>query len=96
MYSPKNHKLHKFATTNSNFSKSTLSDMHHRKTYMNIIFQQNQVSRLFKTMHTNLLAKICKLQKFANCINLQLAIRISKNHAFWICTIPPHGYLGRF
>ena len=26
------------------------------------------------------------LQKFANRINLQLAIRISKNHAFWTCT----------
>ena len=26
------------------------------------------------------------LQKFANCINLQLAIRISKNHAFRTCT----------
>ena len=24
-----------------------------------------------------------------NCINLQLAIRISKNHAFWTCTTPP-------
>ena len=28
------------------------------------------------------------LQKFGNCINLQLAIRISKNHAFGICTTP--------
>ena len=28
------------------------------------------------------------LQKFANCINLQLAIRISKNHAFRKCTTP--------
>ena len=28
------------------------------------------------------------LQKFANCINLQLAIRISKNHAFLTCTTP--------
>ena len=26
------------------------------------------------------------LQKFANCINLQLAIRILKNHAFRTCT----------
>ena len=31
--------------------------------------------------------QIC-LQKIANCINLQLAIRISKNHAFWTCTTP--------
>ena len=28
------------------------------------------------------------LQKNANCINLQLAIRISKNHAFQTCTTP--------
>ena len=28
------------------------------------------------------------LQKIANCINLQLAIRISKNHAFQTCTTP--------
>ena len=56
--------------------------MHHRKTYMYINFQQNRVSRSVKTVHTNLFAK------FANCINLQLAIRISKNHAFRTCTTP--------
>ena len=36
-------------------------------------------------------SKLCTqtyLQQFANCINLQLAIRISKNHAFWTCTTP--------
>ena len=36
-------------------------------------------------------SKLCTqiyLQKFANCINLQLAIRISKKHAFRICTTP--------
>ena len=36
-------------------------------------------------------SKLCTqiyLQKFANCINLQLAIRISKNHAFRPCTTP--------
>ena len=35
--------------------------------------------------------KLCTqiyLKKFANCINLQLAIRISKNHAFRTCTTP--------
>ena len=34
-------------------------------------------------------SKLCTqiyLQKFTNCINLQLAIRISKNHAFRTCT----------
>ena len=30
----KNCKLHKFATTNSNFEKSIFLDMHHHKTYM--------------------------------------------------------------
>ena len=37
------------------------------------------------------LSELCTqiyLQKFANCINLQLAIRISKNHAFRTCTTP--------
>ena len=56
--------------------------MHHRETYMYINFQQIQVSRSVKTVHTNLFAK------YANCINLQLAIRIFKNHAFWTCTTP--------
>ena len=73
MYSPKNCKLHKFATTNSIFFKLTLSNMNHRKIYMFINFQQNQASRSFKTVHTNLFAK-----KYANYINLQLAIRIFK------------------
>ena len=30
VYSQKNRKLHKFATTNNDFQKSTISDMHHR------------------------------------------------------------------
>ena len=64
----KNRKLHKFATTCNNFEKSTLSDKHHLKTYMNINFQQNRVSRSVKIVHTNLFAKNCKLHKFAqNC-----------------------------
>ena len=36
-------------------------------------------------------SKLCTqiyLQKFANCINLQLVIRISKNHAIRTCTTP--------
>ena len=84
MYSPKNRKLHKFATTNTIFLKSALSDMHHRKTYMYINFQQNRVSKLVKTVHTNLFAKIC---------NLQLEFRkiTPFGHA-----LPPHGHSGRF
>ena len=81
-YLQKNRKLHKFATYNSNFEIKLLSDMHHRITYLYINFQQNQVSRSVKTVHT------IYLQKFANCINLQLAIRILKNHAFRKCTTP--------
>ena len=60
----KNRKLNKLATTNNNFQKSTLSDMHHRKTYMHINFQQNHVGRSVKTVHTNFFAKSCKLHKF--------------------------------
>ena len=78
-YLQKNRKLHKYATYNLNFETKLLSDMHHRITYLYINFQQNRVSRSVKTVHTSL---------FANCINLQLAIRISKNHAFRTCTTP--------
>ena len=42
------------------FVKSIISDMHDHKTYMHIKFQQNQVCRSVKTVHTNLFAK--KLQ----------------------------------
>ena len=58
LFAKKNRKLHKFATTNNNFFKSSLSDMHHRKTYMYINFQQNRVSRSVKSVHTNVFAKI--------------------------------------
>ena len=58
MYLEKKCKLYKFATTNSNLKKkSTLSNMHHRKTYMHINFQHNRVSRSVKNVHTNLFAK---------------------------------------
>ena len=33
-----NRKLHKFATTNSNFEKKNILDMHHHKTYMYVNF----------------------------------------------------------
>ena len=39
--------------------------MHHHKTWMYINFQQNQVCRSVKTVHTNLFAKRRKLHKFA-------------------------------
>ena len=46
--------------------------MHNRIKYMYINFQQNQVCRSVKTVHTNLFAKI------ASCINLHLPIVIKK------------------
>ena len=58
-------KLHKLATTKNIFGKSTLSDMHDRRTYMHINFQQNRVNILVKTVHTNLFAQYRKLHKFA-------------------------------
>ena len=56
--------------------------MHQYETYIYINFQQNRVNRSVIIVHTNLFAK--KLQ-IANCINLQLALWISKNHAFRTC-----------
>ena len=62
----KNCKLHKFVTTNNIFFKSTISDMHHRKTYMHTNFQQIWVSRLVKNRaHKYICQKKCKLHKFA-------------------------------
>ena len=43
-------KLHKLATTNSNFEKKVLLDMHHHKTYMYINFQQDQVKTQVMTV----------------------------------------------
>ena len=37
--------------------KSTLSDMHHHKTYMYINFQQNQVKSQIMTVYTSLFAQ---------------------------------------
>ena len=56
----KNRKLHKFATTNSNFEENFFLDMHYYKTYMYINFQQNRINRSVITVHTNVFRK--KLQ----------------------------------
>ena len=58
-------KLHEFVLINLQLpvvilKKSSISDMHHRTTYMYINFQQNQVSRSVKYVDTNLFAQ--KLQ----------------------------------
>ena len=64
-------KLHKFATTNSNFEKkqTILLDLHHHKMYMYINFQQIQVKTQVMTVHTSLFAKNRKLHKFATTDN---------------------------
>ena len=46
-------KLHKFATTNSNFEKNNyFRHIHHHKMYMYINFQQNQVKTQVMTVPT--------------------------------------------
>ena len=128
-------KLHKFATTNSNFEEnqsfwtciiikhtcisifSKIGLKHKSRPCLQvysqkiascinlqlriIIFQNRQFQTciIVKRTCTSIFSKIglvdqskpCTqiyLQKIANCINLQLAIRISKNQAFRTCTTP--------
>ena len=127
-------KLHKFATTNSNFEEnqsfwtciiikhtcisifSKIKNTSHDRAYkfirkkiascinlqLRIIIFQNRLFQtciIVKRTCTSIFSKIglvdqskpCTqiyLQKIANCINLQLAIRISKNQAFRTCTTP--------
>ena len=56
--------------------------MHHRKAYMYINFQQNQVSRSVKTVHINLFAKNRKSPKFATTNS-----NFEKNRLFQMCVI---------
>ena len=59
-------KLHKFATTKSNFEKkNSFRYMHHHKPCMYMNIQQNQVKTQVMTVHTSLFAKNRKLHKFA-------------------------------
>ena len=82
MYLPKNRIFHYFATTNRRFSKSSLSDIrHHYHTCTSFFSKIGLINQ----------SKPCTqiyLPRNANCINLQLAIRISKNHEFRTCTTP--------
>ena len=48
-------KLHKFATTNSNFEKKIILEIHHHKTYVYINFHQNQVKTQVMTVPTRYL-----------------------------------------
>ena len=59
------------------FKESIISDMHRRKAYMYINFQQNRVSRSVKTVHINLFAK-----KISSYINLQLPIVIFEKSSY--------------
>ena len=128
-------KLHKFATTNSNFEENqsfwtciiikhtcisifSKIGLKHKSwpclqvysqkiascinLQLRIIIFQNRLFQtciIVKRTCTSIFSKIglvdqskpCTqiyLQKIANCINLQLAIRISKNQAFRTCTTP--------
>ena len=83
MYLQKNRKLHEFATTNIFFFKNR-----HFQTC--IIVKRTCVS-IFSKIGLVDQSKTCTqiyLQKFLNCNNLQLAIRILKNHAYRTCTTP--------
>ena len=74
-------KLHKFATTNSNFEENqSFLDMHHHKTYMYINFQQNRVKTYVMTVLTSLFAKNRKLHKFATTNNNFPKSNISDMH----------------
>ena len=80
MYSSKTRKLHKFATTNSIFLN---------RPFQTCIIVKRTCISIFSKIGIVDQSKLCTqvyLQKFANCIDLQLAIRISKNHAFRTCT----------
>ena len=73
----KNRKLHNLQLPILISKKSIISDMHHPAIYMYINFQQNQLVDQSKPCTQIYLHKI-----IINCINLQLAIRISRNRSF--------------
>ena len=83
MYLQKNRKLHEFATTNIFFFKN--------RHFQTCIIVKRTCTSIFSKIGLVDLSKPCTqiyLQIFANCINLQLAIRILKNHTFRTCTTP--------
>ena len=61
----KNRKLHKAVNTNRNFNKSNISNMHHRITYYNYVYQFSAKSG--KSRVNNFLGK-----KIVSCMKLQL------------------------
>ena len=76
-------KLHKFATTDSKFTNHQLFQI--------CINVQRTCISIFSIIGLVEQSKLCTqmyLQKIVSCINLQLAIKNSKNHAFRTCTTP--------
>ena len=81
MYLQKNRKLHEFATTNIYFFLN--------RHFQTCIIVKRTCISIFSKIGLVDQSKTCTqiyLQKFLNCNNLQLAIRISKHHAFRTCT----------
>ena len=79
----KNRKLHEFATTNIFFLKN--------RHFQTCIIVKRTCISIFSKIGLVDQSKTCTqiyLQKFLNCNNLQLAIRILKNHAYRTCTTP--------
>ena len=83
MYLQKNRKLHEFATTNIFFFLN--------RHFQTCIIVKRTCISIFSKIGLVDQSKTCTqiyLQKFLNCNNLQLAIRILKNHAYRTCTTP--------
>ena len=83
MYLQKNRKLHEFATTNIYFFLN--------RHFQTCIIVKRTCISIFSKIGLVDQSKTCTqiyLQKFLNCNNLQLAIRILKNHAYRTCTTP--------
>ena len=83
MYLQKNCKLHEFATTNIYFFLN--------RHFQTCIIVKRTCISIFSKIGLVDQSKTCTqiyLQKFLNCNNLQLAIRILKNHAYRTCTTP--------
>ena len=70
-----------FEFKNQTSKKAIISDMRHRIPYMYIDFQQNQVSRSLKTVHTNIFANNRQLHKIATINrNIEKKMIISEMH----------------
>ena len=75
----KNRKLHNLQLPILNSKNSIIWDIHHRAMYIISIFSKIRLADQSKPCTE------IYLQIIINCINLQLAIRISRNHSFQTC-----------